>query len=92
MKIAKPAERSRIRLGIRFQEDLSFRRTYCSWAHDKGVPEKIVAELMGHSNVRTTLNIYTQVLQDSVKIAVSRIGEELFTLVHSGERAKGLST
>jgi integrase len=71
---------------------LTFRRTYCSWAHDKGVPEKIVAELIGHSNVRTTLNIYTQVLQDSVKIAVNRIGEELFTIVHSGERAKELTS
>ena len=61
-------------------------------AHDKGVPEKIVAELMGHSNVRTTLNIYTQVLQDSVKVAVNRIGEELFTIVHSDERAEELSS
>lgn len=69
---------------------LTFRRTYCSWAHDKGVPEKIVAELMGHSNVSTTLNIYTQVLQDSVKAAVNRIGEELFSIVQSGEGASEL--
>jgi hypothetical protein len=70
----------------------TLRRTYSSWAHDKGIPEKIVAELMGHSNVRTTLNIYTQVLQDPVRIAVNRIGEELFTIVHSGERAERLSS
>jgi hypothetical protein len=57
-------------------------------AHDKGVPEKIVAELMGHSNVSTTLSVYTQVLQESVKIAVNRIGEELFSIVQSGERAE----
>jgi integrase len=69
---------------------LTFRRTYCSWAHDKGVPEKIVAELMGHANVSTTLNVYTQVVQESLKVAVNRIGEELFSIVQSGEGASGL--
>src|SRR4029453_10460544 len=38
---------------------LTFRRTYSSWSHDKGVPGKVVAQLMGHANVDTTLNIYT---------------------------------
>ena len=76
-------------LGLPHATWLTFRRTYSSWAHDKGVPEKIVAELMGHSNVSTTLNIYTQVLQDSVKLAVNRIGEELFSIVQfSGEGKK----
>ena len=37
---------------------LTFRRTYSSWAHDNGVRGKIVAELMGHAKVDTTLNIY----------------------------------
>ncbi len=64
---------------------LTFRRTYCSWAHDKNVPAKVVAELMGHSNVSTTLNVYTQVLHDSVRVAADRIGEELFSIVQSGE-------
>ena len=40
---------------------MTFRRTYSSWAHDKDVPGKIVAELMGHAKVDTTRNIYTQV-------------------------------
>ena len=30
--------------------------------HYKEVPGKVVAQLMGHSNVDTTLNVYTQVL------------------------------
>jgi integrase len=30
---------------------LTFRRTYSSWSHDKGVPGKVVAQLMGHANV-----------------------------------------
>jgi integrase len=47
------------------------------------VPGKIVAELMGHVNVDTTLNVYTQVLEASVREAVARVGDELFTIVHS---------
>ena len=38
---------------------LTFRRTYSSWAHEKGVPGKVVATLMGHAKVDTTLNVYT---------------------------------
>ena len=60
---------------------LTFRRTYSSWAHDKGVPDKITAELMGHANVYTTLNVYTQVVTDSKRAAAQRIGNELFSIV-----------
>jgi integrase len=41
---------------------LTFRRTYASWAHEVGMPGKIIAQLMGHTKVDTTLNIYAQVL------------------------------
>jgi hypothetical protein len=37
---------------------------------------------MGHAKVDTTLNVYTQVLNASVRTAVATIGEELFTIVH----------
>ena len=40
---------------------------------------KVVAQLMGHANVDTTLNVYTQVLDGSVRNAVATIGDELFT-------------
>ena len=39
---------------------LTFRRTYSSWAHQKGVPPKVVAAIMGHTKIDTTLNVYTQ--------------------------------
>src|ERR1700704_3582991 len=58
---------------------LTFRRTYSSWSHDKGVPGKVIAQLMGHSNVDTTLNVYTQVLDGSLRVAVDKVGGELFT-------------
>jgi hypothetical protein len=46
---------------------LTFRRTYSSWSHDKGVPGKVVAQLMGHANLDTTLNVYTQVLDGALR-------------------------
>ena len=70
---------------------LTFRRTYASWAHDKGVPGKVVAQLMGHTNADVTLNVYTQVLDASLRTAVDRIGAELFTIVHGTETGPELS-
>ena len=45
-------------------------------------PGKVVAQLMGHANVDTTLNVYTQVLDGSLREAVDKVGGELFTIVH----------
>jgi integrase len=70
---------------------LTFRRSYSSWSHDKGVPGKVVAQLMGHANVDTTLNVYTQVLDGSVRAAVEKIGDELFTIVHRPEKADAVT-
>jgi len=70
---------------------LTFRRTYSSWSHDKGVPGKVVAQLMGHANVDTTLNVYTQVLDGSLRAAVEKIGSELFTIVHTPEEGSALT-
>jgi integrase len=70
---------------------LTFRRTYSTWSHDKGVPGKVVAQLMGHAHVDTTLNIYTQVLDGSVRDAAEKVGRELITIVHSPESAMTLS-
>ena len=49
-------------LGLPRATWLTFRRTYSSWSHQQGVPGKVTAQLMGHANVDTTLNVYTQVL------------------------------
>ena len=37
---------------------------------------------MGHANVDTTLNVYTQVLDGSLREAVDRVGNQLITIVH----------
>ena len=78
-------------LGLPRATWLTFRRTYSSWSHDKGVPGKVVAQLMGHANVDTTLNVYTQVLDGSLRAAVEKVGGELFTIVHRPDKAGALT-
>lgn len=56
-------------LGLPRATWLTFRRTYSSWAHARGVPDKVLSGLMGHSKVYTTLNVYTQVMDDSLRAA-----------------------
>ena len=73
------------RLGLPRATWLTFRRTYSSWSHDRGVPGKVIAQLMGHANVDTTLNVYTQVLDGSLREAVDKVGSELFTIVHKSK-------
>ena len=70
------------RLGLPKATWLPFRRTYSSWSDDRGVPGKVTAQLMAHASVDTTLNVYTQVLDGSVREAVEKVGGELFTIVH----------
>jgi integrase len=64
-------------LGLPNATWLTFRRTYSSWAHEKGVPGKVVAELMGHAKVDTTLNVYTQVIDGAKRSAAQHVGVEL---------------
>ena len=79
------------RLGLKRVTWLTLRRTYSSWAHEKGVPGKVVAQLMGHVKVDTTLNVYTQVIDGALRAAVDKVGSELFTIVHNPEKAAALN-
>ncbi len=78
-------------LGLPHATWLTFRRTYSSWAHEQGVPGKVVAQLMGHTRVDTTLNVYTQVLDGSLRAAADTIGDALFTIVHSPKETSELT-
>jgi len=70
---------------------LTFRRTYSSWAHDKGVPPKVVAALMGHAKVDTTINVYTQVLDGAARDAATRVGSELARIVQNSDPTSTLT-
>ena len=63
---------------------LTFRRTYASWAHDKGVPGKVVAQLMGHTNANVTLNVYTQVTIGNNSELLDLIGSPHWTISATG--------
>ena len=75
-------------LGLKRVSWLTLRRTYSSWAHEKGVPGKVIAQLMGHAKVDTTLNVYTQVVDGSLRRAADTVGSELFTIVHNRRRQR----
>jgi integrase len=77
--------------GLRRATWLTFRRTYSSWAHEKGVPAKVVAGIMGHTKVDTTLNVYTQVLDGAAREAAARIGSELSRIVQKPETGGALT-
>jgi integrase len=72
-------------LGLKRVTWLTLRRTYSSWAHERGVPSKVIAQVMGHAKVDTTLNVYTQVVDGSLRKAVDAVGSELFTIVHNAK-------
>jgi integrase len=78
-------------LGLKRVTWLTLRRTYSSWAHEKGVPGKVVAQLMGHTKVDTTLNVYTQVIEGALRTAVDKVGSELFTIVHNPKKCGALN-
>ena len=78
-------------LGLPKATWLTFRRTYSTWSHDKGVPAKVIAQLMGHAKVDTTLNVYAQVLDGSLRAAVETIGDGLFRIVQSADGSSGLT-
>ena len=46
---------------------------------------------MGHTNADVTINVYTQVLDESLRTAADRSGGELFKIVHETETASELS-
>ena len=43
-----------------------FRYTYATWLAMKGIPINVLKEILGHSNVRTTLEIYTQAEMEKI--------------------------
>jgi integrase len=65
------------RLGLPRVNFLTLRRTFSTMAHEKGIPAKTIAAIMGHTNVDTQL-IYIQAPSDGMKrVAAGQIGTNL---------------
>ncbi len=57
---------------VRFHD---LRHTHATWLLEKGVHPKVVAERLGHSSIRITLDTYSHVIKGLQQIAVSKIDE-----------------
>jgi integrase len=65
-------------IGIPRASWLTFRRTFATWADQQGVSPKQRGELMGNS-AEINQNVYTQVMDHPLRMAVERVSGELFT-------------
>jgi len=69
----------------------TFRHTYSSLLRELGVDVKVQQELLRHSDIRTTLNIYTQAVPQQLRQANSQVVRTLLgdvTLDDSQDSAK----
>jgi integrase len=65
---------------------LTLRRTYASWAQDKGAPGKVVAQLVAHANADITLNVYMLVVDRSLRSAADRRFSSLASAIVASAR------
>lgn len=57
---------------VRFHD---LRHTHATWLLEKGVHPKVVAERLGHSSIRITLDTYSHVIKGLQQIAVNKLDE-----------------
>jgi len=57
----------------------SFRHTHATLLHANGESLKTAQALLGHSDLETTLNVYTHTVSDSQRKAVERVAGVLFS-------------
>ena len=66
----------------------SFRHTHATLLHANGETLKTAQALLGHSDLETTLNVYTHTVSDSQRNAVERVAGVLFSDVLSSGSAR----
>jgi integrase len=60
----------------------SFRHTHATQLAEVGESLRTAQALLGHSDLETTLNVYTHAIPDAQRRAVDKVAEVLFTNVH----------
>src|SRR5262249_15999339 len=65
----------------------SFRHTHATLLHANGESLKTAQALLGHSDLETTLNVYTHTVPDSQREAVERVAGVLFSDVLNSDPA-----
>lgn len=68
----KLLEMAGIQRNIRFHD---LRHTHATWLLEKGIHPKVVAERLGHSSIRITLDTYSHVIKGMQQTAVRKLDE-----------------
>lgn len=55
----------------------ALRHTFCSRCFEKGIPPKVVQQLMGHAHYSTTMDIYTHVTEDTLEKEMDKFKEAM---------------
>ena len=56
----------------------SFRHTYRSWLDAVGTPIAVQQKMMRHSDIRTTMNIYGDIVTDEMTTAGNKVAQLAF--------------
>lgn len=59
----------------------SLRHTYATRLFELGESPKTISELLGHSDIQTTLNIYTHVTEESKNVAINKFDNTICHLI-----------
>ena len=78
-RVLRPACKT---LGLPLISWHSFKHTHATQLAEVGESLRTAQSLLGHSDVETTLNVYTHAIPDAQRRAVDKIAEVLFTNVH----------
>lgn len=73
-KFKKIATDLQISNNLRFHD---LRHSNATWLMEKGVHPKIVSEMLGHSDIQTTMNIYSHVSLDMQRNAIAKIEQDI---------------
>ncbi|WP_309504993.1 site-specific integrase [Streptomyces sp. KM273126] len=66
-----------VRAGVRKVRFHDLRHTCASLLHERGADARMIMEVLGHSSIRVTMDIYTFVRLDSQRSAFDRVGDAL---------------
>lgn len=84
------------RAGIRQVRFHDLRHTCASLLHEQGADARTIMEVLGHSSIRVTMDVYTFVRLDTQRAALGRIGDALSggdgNGSGDGDGASGVST
>jgi integrase len=70
-RVLEPTRKS---LGLPQLSWHTFRRTHATWLGESQVPPRIAQSILGHADVSMTLNVYTEVVPESQRIALEKVG------------------